>query len=48
MKKTLALIRHDEWLEPYADAINGRHEDAVRKEKELTGKDLSLVDFANV
>ena len=47
MKKTLALIRHDEWLEPYADAINGRHEDAVRKEKELTGKDLSLVDFAN-
>ncbi len=40
MKKTLAIIRHDPWLEPYSDAINGRHDEAVRKEKEL-------VDFAN-
>ena len=47
MKKTLAIIRHDPWLEPFADAINGRHEDAVRKEKELTGKGGNLVDFAN-
>lgn len=47
MKKTLAIIRHDPWLEPYADAINGRHEEAVRKENELTGKGGNLVDFAN-
>ena len=47
MKKTLAIIRHDPWLEPYSDAINGRHEDAVRKEKELAGKGGSLFDFAN-
>ena len=47
MKKTLSLISNDPWLEPYSDAINGRYEDAVRKEKELTGKGGSLVDFAN-
>ena len=47
MKKTLAIIRHDPWLEPYSDAINGRHDDAVRKEKELAGKGGTLVDFAN-
>ena len=47
MKKTLAIIRHDPWLEPYSDAINGRHDEAVRKEKELAGKGGTLVDFAN-
>lgn len=47
MKKTLAIIRHDPWLEPYSDAINGRHEDALRKEKELAGKGGDLADFAN-
>ena len=47
MKRKLAVIRHDPWLEPYADAINGRHEDAIRKERELVGATGNLVDFAN-
>ena len=42
--KVLPIIKNDPWLEPYADAINGRHQDAERKRKELGGK---LVDFAN-
>ena len=42
----LNLIRHDPWLKPFAEAIEGRHEDVVRKEKELCG-DAGLVDFAN-
>ena len=47
MEKTLGIIRHDPWLAPYADAINGRHNDALRKEAELVGKNGNLVDFAN-
>lgn len=43
----LNLIRNDEWLEPFAAAIEGRHEDALRKEKELTGGKSSLDEFAN-
>ena len=43
----LNLIKNDPWLEPYADAINGRHDFVLRKEKELTqnGKQ-TLSDFA--
>ena len=44
---TLSIIKNDPWLEPYTDAINGRHEDAVRKEKELIAADGSLKAFAN-
>lgn len=44
---TLSIIKNDPWLEPYADAINGRHEDAMRKEKELIAADGSLKAFAN-
>ena len=48
MKKVLPIIKNDPWLEPYAYAINGRHEDVIRKEKELTGGGkISLNDFAN-
>ena len=47
MEKTLGIIKHDPWLAPYADAINGRHKDAVKKELELVGKKGNLVDFAN-
>ena len=36
-KKNLAIINDDPWLEPYSDAINGRHQDAVNKINELTG-----------
>ena len=35
-KKPLNIIKNDPWLEPYSAAIEGRHEDAVKKEKELT------------
>ena len=44
---TLSIIKNDPWLEPYADAIEGRHRDAVNKEKELTAADGSLKAFAN-
>ena len=46
-KKTLSIIKDDPWLEPFEDAIVGRHNDFLNKEKELTGEDGSLVDFAN-
>ncbi len=48
-KKQLAIIADDPWLEPYAEAIEGRHQDAVNKIAELTGKKRGgrLTDFAN-
>lgn len=46
MKKTLKLIKNDPWLEPYKNAIEGRHLFALEKEKELTGNKGSLSDFA--
>lgn len=46
MDEVLNIIKNDPWLEPYADAINGRHQHAVAKEKELTGK-KKLSDFAD-
>ena len=33
--KKLNILKNDPWLEPYAAAIEGRHQDAVRKEREL-------------
>ena len=46
--KPLAIIRNDAWLEPYAEAIEGRHQDAIRAEKRLTaGTAKTLEDFAN-
>ena len=43
----LAIIEDDPWLEPFADAIEGRHQDAVNKERELTAGGGTLADFAN-
>ncbi|MDE5685135.1 MAG: alpha amylase C-terminal domain-containing protein [Paramuribaculum sp.] len=43
----LPLIKNDPWLEPYADAIVGRHEDVRRKLKELAGTKGQLSEFAN-
>jgi len=44
----LNLIKNDPWLDPYADAIEGRHEDVMRKQRELTGNGKSTLDeFAN-
>ena len=46
--RPLAIIRNDAWLEPYAAAIEGRHQDAIRAEKRLTsGSAKTLEDFAN-
>ena len=46
--KKLNILKNDPWLEPYAAAIEGRHQDAVRKERELlAGGAKNLVDFAN-
>lgn len=43
----LTLIKNDPWLEPYAGAIEGRHQDALNKERELTQASGSLDAFAN-
>ena len=43
----LNIIKNDPWLEPFAPAIEGRHEDAVRKEKELIKGNKNLDGFAN-
>ena len=46
--KPLKIIKNDPWLEPYAQAIEGRYDYALRKEAELTnnGKN-TLSDFAS-
>ena len=46
--KHIGLVKHDPYLEPYEDAICGRHEHALWKMNQLTknGKQ-SLSDFAN-
>lgn len=43
----LPLVKNDPWLEPYAHAIEGRHNDVKRKLRELTGTRGSLDEFAN-
>ncbi len=47
MKRKLKILRNDPWLEPYAPAIEGRHDDVRRKEKELLSGCKTLSDFAN-
>ena len=46
MEETLNIIKNDPWLEPFADANEGRHLHAIAKEKELVGK-KSLPEFAS-
>jgi len=46
MMKPLKLVASDPYLEPYADAIQGRYDYAVRKEHELTAG-APLKDFAD-
>ena len=49
MKKQqhIGLVKHDSWLEPFEDAIRGRHEHALYKLNELTnGGKQTLSDFA--
>ncbi len=47
MAKLLNILKNDSWLAPFAPAIEGRHNDALRKERELTAAAGSLSDFAN-
>ncbi|MCM1028547.1 MAG: alpha amylase C-terminal domain-containing protein [Pseudoflavonifractor sp.] len=48
VKKQLRIITDDPWLEPFAPAIEGRHQQALLKEKELlSGGAKSLADLAN-
>ena len=47
-KQNLPIIQNDPWLEPYADAIDGRHQAVIEKQKELLGSsDKTLSDFAS-
>lgn len=44
----LPIIENDPWLEPFSEAIEGRHQATLNKEKELLGKACkSLSDFAS-
>ena len=45
-KPILPLIKSDPWLEPYADAIQGRYDYYLQVEKKLTGGNMKLSDFA--
>ena len=46
--KQLKLIKNDEWLAPFTDAIEGRHQHALDKINELTqGGKQTLADFAS-
>lgn len=48
MEETLKILKNDPWLEPYQEAIKGRHQHAIDKEAELTDNHkFSLSDFAN-
>ncbi|MDE7389286.1 MAG: 1,4-alpha-glucan-branching enzyme, partial [Muribaculaceae bacterium] len=46
-KSRLKLIKNDPWLAPYTEAIEGRHNDAVAREAELTARSGSLARFAD-
>lgn len=45
--KKLEILRNDPWLEPFAAAIEGRHNDVLQKLDRLTGGSGNLSDFAN-
>ena len=46
--KHIGIVKNDPWLEPFEDAIRGRHDHVLYKLNELTnGGKLSLSDFAS-
>ncbi len=48
MENQLAILRNDPWLQPFAKAIDGRHDDACRALNRLTSHTGgSIVQFAN-
>lgn len=46
-EKELELIKGDQWLKPFEEAVTGRHLYALRKMQELTGGKQSLSEFAS-
>ena len=42
----MTIAKNDEWLRPFSGAIEGRHQHAVDKERELVGFHGTLSDFA--
>ena len=44
--KLLPLVKSDQWLEPFADAIQGRYDYFLSVEKKLTDENGNLSDFA--
>src|SRR5574344_1134219 len=46
-KKDLPIVARDPWLQPFAEAIEGRHRYALSKYRELTDCRQSLADFAS-
>ena len=48
MELKLRLLKNDSWLEPFENAINGRHAHVMDKVKELTNNGRkTLTDFAS-
>ena len=47
MAKILNILKNDPWLEPFSAAIEGRHKQALDKERQLTEGCASLNEFAN-
>jgi len=47
MAKSLSIIKNDPWLEPFADAIRGRHDDVLKALEDIAGSSGSLTDFAD-
>ena len=46
MELKLRLLKNDSWLEPFENAINGRHAHVMDKVKELTNNGRkTLTDF---
>ena len=46
--KHIGIVEHDGWLEPYEQAIQGRHDHAMWKLQQLTAKGrMTLSQFAN-
>jgi 1,4-alpha-glucan branching enzyme len=46
-KKLLNIVKNDPWLVPFNEAITGRHNEALRREKELVKGSRNLNSFAN-
>ncbi len=46
-KSKLKILKNDEWLQPFSDAIEGRHSHVLHKLGELTGGKKTLSEFAD-